>query len=164
MSYLLVTSRSQSSLQDSTSPRAHLKWMLTKPKGMPVKSPQKAQAWKLPGTSPISPPILTSTQQVTPLWKPEIRFGMPDLCFLNWTTNNKNSFFKFADYILRFFFNLISSLKSLKLGVPWWCSGLRIWHCHCSSSGCCYSMGSISGQGTSICHGHSPPPKKITQA
>ena len=28
-------------------------------------------------------------------------------------------------------------------GVPLWLCGLRIWHCHCSGSGCCCVMGSI---------------------
>ena len=36
-------------------------------------------------------------------------------------------------------------------GVPLWCSGLRIWQHHCSSSGCCCSTGLIPGLGTSAC-------------
>ena len=34
-------------------------------------------------------------------------------------------------------------------------AGLRIWHCHCSSSGHCCGVGSIPGLGTSTCCGHS---------
>lgn len=63
--HLSVPCRSQYSLQDSISLRAHLKWMSTRPREMPVKSLRKAQVWKLQGTSPISPRTLTSTQQVT---------------------------------------------------------------------------------------------------
>jgi len=33
------------------------------------------------------------------------------------------------------------------LGVPLWCSRLRIQHCHCSSSGHCYGTGSSPGLG-----------------
>ena len=32
-------------------------------------------------------------------------------------------------------------------------SRLRIWHFHCSSSGCCSGVGSVPGSGTCICHG-----------
>ena len=35
--------------------------------------------------------------------------------------------------------------------VPWWCTGLRIWHCHCSSSSHCCGRGSIPGPGTFAC-------------
>ena len=41
-----------------------------------------------------------------------------------------------------------------------WYSGLRIWHCYCSSLGRCCGTGLISGLGTSICHGHSRERKK----
>ena len=34
------------------------------------------------------------------------------------------------------------------VGVPWWLSGLRIWHCHCYSSGGYCGTGSIFGLGT----------------
>ena len=34
------------------------------------------------------------------------------------------------------------------MGVPWWLSVLRIWHCHCSG------LGSVPGLGTSTCHRH----------
>ena len=39
-------------------------------------------------------------------------------------------------------------------GVLLWLSGLRIWHCHCSSSGCCCGVGSIPSLGTSPSHRH----------
>ena len=39
-------------------------------------------------------------------------------------------------------------------GVPLWCSGLRIWSCHCSSSGHCCGTGSILGPGTFTCCRH----------
>ena len=32
-----------------------------------------------------------------------------------------------------------------------WHTGLRIWHCHCSSSGYCCGVGLIPSLGTSIC-------------
>ena len=38
-----------------------------------------------------------------------------------------------------------------KIGVPLLCSGLRVWRCHCTSSGCCCGTGSIPGPGTSSC-------------
>ena len=38
---------------------------------------------------------------------------------------------------------------------PLWPSGLRIWHCYCSSSGRCCGTYSIPGLGTAICHSHS---------
>ena len=41
----------------------------------------------------------------------------------------------------------------LPYGVPWWLSGLRIWHCHRYSSGRCCGVGSVSHPGTSACHG-----------
>ena len=41
-------------------------------------------------------------------------------------------------------FSIILIMK-YNSGVPWWLSGLRIWHCHCCGSG------SIPGQGTSSC-------------
>ena len=37
------------------------------------------------------------------------------------------------------------------LGVPLWCSGLRIQHCQCSGLGCCCGISSIPGLGTSRC-------------
>ena len=41
--------------------------------------------------------------------------------------------------------------------VPWWLSGLRIWHCHCSGSGYCCDAGLIPGPRTFACW---PWPKK----
>ena len=41
--------------------------------------------------------------------------------------------------------------KWLKFGVPWRLSRLRIWCCHCSSSGNSCGMGSIPGPWTSTC-------------
>ena len=37
------------------------------------------------------------------------------------------------------------------LGVPWWLSRLRIWCCHCSSSGHCCGGAWTLGPGTSMC-------------
>ena len=45
--------------------------------------------------------------------------------------------------------------------VPMLLSRLRIWHCHCSSSGCCCVLGLIPGPGTSACCRSAPLPKKI---
>lgn len=36
-------------------------------------------------------------------------------------------------------------------GVPRWLSTLKIWCCHCDSSHYCCDVGSIPGQGTSVC-------------
>ena len=47
-------------------------------------------------------------------------------------------------------------LNRVFLGVPWWLSGLRIQDCHCSG------IGSVPGQGTSMCRGHSKKPAKQT--
>lgn len=120
ISHLSVTCRSQSSLQDSTYPRAHLKWMLTRPMETPAKSLRKAQAWKLQGTSPISPPTLTSTRQVMCLssmdqakaWEnPQESedFGCLTFRLLNRTTNSKNSFLKCFIFLG---FSKTASLKS----------------------------------------------------
>ena len=38
-----------------------------------------------------------------------------------------------------------------KHGVLWWCSGLRIWRCHCSGLHHCCGAGLIPGLETSIC-------------
>jgi len=48
----------------------------------------------------------------------------------------------------------MSLLRNKKNGVPFWCSGLRIWLCHCSSSGHCSDAGLIPGLGTSTCPGY----------
>ena len=40
-----------------------------------------------------------------------------------------------------------------EIGVPSWLSGLKIWHCPCSSSGHCYGAGLIPGPGISSHHG-----------
>ena len=47
-------------------------------------------------------------------------------------------------------------------GLPWWLSGLRIWHCHCSCSGCCCDMGSISSPEIFSCCGQGQKKKKIS--
>ena len=39
-------------------------------------------------------------------------------------------------------------------GIPWWCSGLKIWCCHCCGSGHSSSAGLIPGPGTSLCYGN----------
>ena len=39
-------------------------------------------------------------------------------------------------------------------GVPWWLSGLRLWCCHCCSSGYYCGVGLSPCPGTSACHGH----------
>lgn len=39
-------------------------------------------------------------------------------------------------------------------GVPVWCSGYRIWHCHCSHQAWCCSASFVPGSGTSTCCGH----------
>ena len=40
--------------------------------------------------------------------------------------------------------------QNISLGVPWWPSGLRVWHCHLCGAG------SIAGLGTSECCGCGP--------
>ena len=44
---------------------------------------------------------------------------------------------------------VLTHLKLTIMGVPWWCSGLRIWHRHCCGAG------TIPGPGTSTFHGYS---------
>ena len=46
------------------------------------------------------------------------------------------------------FIEIILQSSIINKGVLLWCSGLRVGHCHCSSSGCCYGMGLILGLGT----------------
>ena len=45
-------------------------------------------------------------------------------------------------------------------GVLLWCSGLRIYNCHCSHSSHCCGAGSVPGLGTSTCHRHGQNPPK----
>ena len=45
-------------------------------------------------------------------------------------------------------------------GVPLWCNRLRIWCCHCRSSGHCYGSW-IPGPGNSTCHKNSQKKKRI---
>ena len=40
-----------------------------------------------------------------------------------------------------------SRLKTVLSGVPWWLSGLRIWHCPCCGSGYSCDIGSIPSLG-----------------
>ena len=45
---------------------------------------------------------------------------------------------------------ILMNLIVLKIkSIPWWPSGLRIWHCHCCGLGHCYGTSSIPGPGTS---------------
>ena len=44
--------------------------------------------------------------------------------------------------------SVISVSTKYSLGLPWWLSGLRTWHCHGCSSGHCYGVALISGPGT----------------
>ena len=55
-------------------------------------------------------------------------------------------------------------IKSCIAGVPWWTSGLRIWHCHCCSLDHCYGLGSIPSLGTFACHGRSQKKKNCIAA
>ena len=43
-------------------------------------------------------------------------------------------------------------ILKLHVGIPWWLSGLRIWHCRC------HGKGSIPGPGTSVCPEYNPTP------
>ena len=47
---------------------------------------------------------------------------------------------------------LESQLQKCTLGVPYWLSGLRIWHSHFCGSGCCCGTGLITGPRTSTCY------------
>ena len=52
-------------------------------------------------------------------------------------------------------------LKKKKcFGASLWCRGLRIQHCHCSSSGSCFGAVLTPGQVTSVCCRHSKKKKK----
>ena len=44
---------------------------------------------------------------------------------------------------------LLLGHRRAPLRVPWWCSRLRILHCHCHGSGGCCGVDSIPGLGTS---------------
>ena len=44
------------------------------------------------------------------------------------------------------------TIQNIGIGVPWWLSRLRIWHCHCCGSGCCCGVGLIPDLGTFSCH------------
>ena len=44
-------------------------------------------------------------------------------------------------------------LKTTQWGLPLWCIGLRIWHCHCSGLGPCCGSTLVSGPRTSTCSG-----------
>ena len=55
----------------------------------------------------------------------------------------KNSLLNILDALVK---NLLS------MGVPWWLSELRIWHCHCCGLGHCCGVGLIPGPGISACH------------
>ena len=57
--------------------------------------------------------------------------------------------------------NSRTSSKRWAIGVPWWLSRLRTWHCHCSGSGYCCGVDSIPSQGTYAYCGHALPPKKM---
>ena len=46
------------------------------------------------------------------------------------------------------------------IGALWWCSGLRIQHCHCCGSGHYCSIGLIPDPGTPICYRHGQKSKK----
>ena len=38
------------------------------------------------------------------------------------------------------------SIKNKCVGVPWWHSRLRIWHCHCCGSGSIFGLGTSTGK------------------
>ena len=65
--------------------------------------------------------------------------------------------------IYLFFYRFFSTMTYYKiLSMRYlWNSRLKIWHCHCSSVGCCCGSCSIPGLRTFTCHGHSLPPKDI---
>ena len=45
--------------------------------------------------------------------------------------------------------SIVSVVESThSVGVPLWCSRLRIWHCHCIGSDRCCGVRSTPGQGT----------------
>ena len=77
---------------------------------------------------------------------------------LNSTLGSKPFSSKFANVFQMY--NYIIFLNDSVLGVSWWHSGLRIWHCHCYCLGCCFGVGSIPSLGTSACCGHSSREKK----
>ena len=58
-------------------------------------------------------------------------------------------------WILRAHSSVLQVLYKQVLGVPWWLSGLRIWHCHCCGLGCCCGTDSVPGPRTCAWHGHS---------
>ena len=60
----------------------------------------------------------------------------------------------FASHIVykRLIYKIFKDLRR----APWWLTGLKIWHCHCCSSGHCCGAGSTPGPGNSACCKHSP--------
>ena len=88
----------------------------------------------------------------------------------NWNTEKINRS-KISFFIKRLFlfitfgiceilFHDCCVVETRKGGVPWWCGGLRIWRCHCSSLGHCCGMGLSPGLGTYMCLGCSPHEKE----
>ena len=77
-------------------------------------------------------------------------------CFEKWV---KFTLFREYTFLLWKSLNFYKE-RNHSIGVPLWHSGLGIWHCHCSSSGGCYGMGSNPGLGGSTCC-RCGPPKKI---
>ena len=49
---------------------------------------------------------------------------------------------------------MLVKAQKFTVGVPWWYSGLRVWHCHCCGSGHCCGASSVFGLGTSACCWH----------
>ena len=69
------------------------------------------------------------------IWNPKFQEGMYIFKALKENPSVKN----------RQIWQKCQNLKNVNFGVPLQCSGLRIWHCHCSSLGHCYSVGLIPG-------------------
>ena len=68
--------------------------------------------------------------------------------FLFYSPAPRNSWITLSKPDIRPFLclSLLSVINKTLLGVPWWLSGLRIWHCHCCGPGL------MPGPGPSPCH------------
>ena len=121
--------------------KKHHPWSLLKP--TPMVTPPPAGS---PGSEEKGRHVKSSQCAVTATRSPKIkppdsrnRHIIPVITSIHWKILHMGK----RSYC--FFF-------SCNVGVSLWYSGLKIWHCHCSSLGPCCGVALIPGPGTSICH------------
>ena len=74
------------------------------------------------------------------LFRPEIELIIHNKVYENQQTSSRRN-------------QVLSRNTARILGVPWYLSGLRTWHCHCCGSGCCCGADLIPGMEISACPG-----------